>query len=264
MKVITIGRSDEGNDVIINDPMVSRHHFQIVQDDDGSFRLADFGSTNGTYINGQKVSGEVGLDENDIIRVGNTTIPWRHYFDSNYGGFPETEQPFSTPYSPSNVTSVEKQRHGFVTFWLWFGIIANLITIPFSIIAYQRLSNLGYLGIQLLSNGVDISPFSEAIGPHVLIMQIIAAIAGIALIVCYAMILNWKRSGFWGTVVVGVVVAIVNVIMLNLIKQDYALIGLSLNMNPIIQVISTPISLVVLWAILQIKKDGVSCWKQLE
>jgi len=80
MRVITIGRSVE-NDVVIQDPYATRHHLQIIQHDDGHFSLADFGSTNGTFINGQKIRGEVDLYENDVVRIGNTTIPWRLYFE---------------------------------------------------------------------------------------------------------------------------------------------------------------------------------------
>lgn len=80
MRVITIGR-DEANDKVITDPCTSRHHLQIIQHDDGHFTLSDFGSTNGTYVNGQKISGEIPINDMDIVRIGNTTIPWRMYFD---------------------------------------------------------------------------------------------------------------------------------------------------------------------------------------
>lgn len=108
MKVVTIGRIREGNDVIINDPMVSRHHFQIVQDDDGSYRLSDFGSTNGTYINGRKVNGEVNLSEDDFVRVGNTTVPWMDYFAE---GFVDTtpEEMDNMPESSVFVQTGEKK-----------------------------------------------------------------------------------------------------------------------------------------------------------
>lgn len=82
MKAVTIGRSED-NDVVINDAHASRYHMQIIQHDDGHYTLADFGSTNGTYINGQKASGETFLTPSDIVRIGNTTIPWRNYFESD-------------------------------------------------------------------------------------------------------------------------------------------------------------------------------------
>jgi len=79
MKVITIGRNHQ-NDVVINAPSVSRHHCQMIQDDNGQFRLVDFGSKNGTYINGRRITGEVILNYGDTIRIGNTTLPWQNYF----------------------------------------------------------------------------------------------------------------------------------------------------------------------------------------
>jgi hypothetical protein len=79
MKVITIGRN-ANNDVVINDPLVSRHHLQIIRDDYGNFRLADFGSKNGTFVNGEKIKGEIRLNLTDVIRIGNTTLPWHGYF----------------------------------------------------------------------------------------------------------------------------------------------------------------------------------------
>lgn len=81
MKVITIGRSAQ-NDVVINDPYVGRNHLQIIQKDDGSFCVADFGSKNGTYVNGNKVHGEVRLSSSDVVRIGNTTLPWKSYFSA--------------------------------------------------------------------------------------------------------------------------------------------------------------------------------------
>lgn len=79
MKVVTIGRSSQ-NDITVNDPKVSRHHCQIVQYDDGSYGIVDFGSTNGTYVNGQRVQGEERMNPNDEVRIGYTTLPWRSYF----------------------------------------------------------------------------------------------------------------------------------------------------------------------------------------
>lgn len=251
MKVITIGRSTEGNDVIIDDPWVSRHHFQIVQDDDGSFRLADFGSTNGTYINGQKVSGEVELDENDIIRVGNSTIPWRHYFDLNYGCFPETEQPFSTPYSHSNITSVEKQRHGFVTFWLVFMIIANIagaimqiLSANYAIWKYAT-DEKAQLFFYVDHGMVDYYTYAV----YFMVVLSVINIAGAILL------LKWKMVGYW--LFVGSASACLAIMI------SFAVFG-GVTTTVLSSMLGAVLGPVVLWAILQIKKDGVSCWKQLE
>lgn len=78
MKVITIGRSSENN-IVINDAKVSRTHLQLVQNDNGVCSVVDLNSANGTFVNGQKITGEVHLQPNDIIRIGNTTLPWQEY-----------------------------------------------------------------------------------------------------------------------------------------------------------------------------------------
>ena len=79
MIVRTIGRSSS-NDITIQDVFVGRNHCQIIQEDDGTFTLIDLGSTNGTYINGVRRHGQVKLNKNDIVRIGNTTLPWQSYF----------------------------------------------------------------------------------------------------------------------------------------------------------------------------------------
>lgn len=81
MKIIKIGRSSS-NDVNINDNLVSRVHCQIIQDDNGNFRLIDTNSKNGTFINGTMRHGEVRLNKSDIVRIGNTTLPWQTYFNN--------------------------------------------------------------------------------------------------------------------------------------------------------------------------------------
>lgn len=79
MKVITIGRSSE-NDITVNNPNVSRHHCQIVQFDNGTFGVVDFGSTNGTYVNGRRVYGQVSLKQGDRVHIAQTELPWQQYF----------------------------------------------------------------------------------------------------------------------------------------------------------------------------------------
>ena len=78
MKVITIGRSSENN-IVINDAKVSRTHLQLVQNDNGICSVVDLNSANGTFVNGQKITGEVHLQPHDVIRIGNTTLPWQEY-----------------------------------------------------------------------------------------------------------------------------------------------------------------------------------------
>src|SRR5271156_3014698 len=65
---IAIG-SHPKNDVVADDTTVSRRHATITRKADG-FELADLGSTNGTFINGRRLSEPVVLKPGDEIKFG--------------------------------------------------------------------------------------------------------------------------------------------------------------------------------------------------
>ncbi|HEX6117448.1 MAG TPA: FHA domain-containing protein [Solirubrobacterales bacterium] len=67
---LTIGRSAEA-DVRIEDRFASQIHCRVYSKRN-AYRLEDLGSTNGTFLNGEQVNGEVGLRDLDQIRIGDT------------------------------------------------------------------------------------------------------------------------------------------------------------------------------------------------
>lgn len=69
--LISVGRASD-NDVIVDDPSVSRHHCQLKLQH-GAYGLFDLGSVNGSLVNGQPVS-EIALGPGDVIRIGDTEI----------------------------------------------------------------------------------------------------------------------------------------------------------------------------------------------
>jgi len=73
--VTTIGTA-EGNTVLLSDTGVSRKHCGIRRVEDGGYELADLGSTNGVYVNGEKVARRK-LSPGDVIRVGTTEMVFR-------------------------------------------------------------------------------------------------------------------------------------------------------------------------------------------
>lgn len=83
MQVITIGRLPDNTIQLDGDIQVSRHHAQLTKDN-GQYYITDLNSTNGTYVNGNIVRGSQRLQMRDVVRLGNTTIPWLMYFDENY------------------------------------------------------------------------------------------------------------------------------------------------------------------------------------
>jgi hypothetical protein len=72
--VTTIG-SVAGNTVLLTDTGVSRKHVGIKKVE-GGYELADLGSTNGVYVNGEKVARRK-LEVGDVIRVGTTEMVFR-------------------------------------------------------------------------------------------------------------------------------------------------------------------------------------------
>jgi pilus assembly protein CpaF len=65
---VTIGRV-QGNDVILPKGNVSKRHARIVLKD-GKFIIVDLKSTNGTYVNGRKITSPLVVKENDKIYIG--------------------------------------------------------------------------------------------------------------------------------------------------------------------------------------------------
>jgi ABC-type multidrug transport system ATPase subunit/pSer/pThr/pTyr-binding forkhead associated (FHA) protein len=81
---LTIGR-DASSDVVINHPVVSKRHAQIVKQN-GKFILTDLGSTNGTFVNGIKVKRHE-LHELDRIVIGPSEL---HFSGESLSHAPET------------------------------------------------------------------------------------------------------------------------------------------------------------------------------
>lgn len=77
MQELTIGRSPD-NSIIINDNSVSRRHATLIISQN-EFSVKDLGSANGTFVNGMRVAGVSRLQTNDILKVGNSVVPWMNY-----------------------------------------------------------------------------------------------------------------------------------------------------------------------------------------
>ncbi|MCH9682321.1 MAG: tetratricopeptide repeat protein [Deltaproteobacteria bacterium] len=74
-----IGRGQDAR-VMLRDDGVSRRHAEIIRDPDGSAKLVDLQSTNGTFINGRRIHAE-GLREGDRLRIGQSaTLDFRYTY----------------------------------------------------------------------------------------------------------------------------------------------------------------------------------------
>ena len=69
---VVLGRSPDA-DVLLDDPYASMFHLRLTMDGD-TMSLADLGTTNGTYVNGRRVTSPVVLNAGDSIQVGKTIM----------------------------------------------------------------------------------------------------------------------------------------------------------------------------------------------
>lgn len=74
VSTITIGRETD-NDVVIDNKLASRHH-ALIQKIKNDYFLKDLDSTNGTFLNGEKIPKDkyFKLGANDTITIGKTNL----------------------------------------------------------------------------------------------------------------------------------------------------------------------------------------------
>ena len=73
---VIVGRSPSA-DIVIGAGYVSARHARFSLMGQNLF-VEDLGSTNGTLVNGQRISDPVGLNNNDVVTVGDVSIRVRH------------------------------------------------------------------------------------------------------------------------------------------------------------------------------------------
>ncbi|MFZ6027725.1 MAG: FhaA domain-containing protein [Chloroflexota bacterium] len=89
--VINIGRRTD-NDLVLNDPRVSRAHAQL-RLAHSRYMIFDLGSTGGTFVNGQRVTHSATLLPGDVVSLAGVTLIFGH--DSPVNLDDTTELPIS-------------------------------------------------------------------------------------------------------------------------------------------------------------------------
>ena len=69
---LVIGR-DSSNAIAINDAEISRKHARL-NFQGGKYVIEDMGSTNGTFVNGQRLAGPVVLKPGDVVSLGEQIV----------------------------------------------------------------------------------------------------------------------------------------------------------------------------------------------
>lgn len=119
---------------------------------------------------------------------------------------------------------MQKKRHGFVSFWLIFMLVGNIL----ALISLVFVLSSGTLG----SDKVSMYFF--------IVLNCILNVIGLITL------LKWKKIGFWLFLAGSVFSMLIDLAT----GGSYILLFL--------------LGFAIFWAVLQIKENGVSCWSQLE
>jgi pSer/pThr/pTyr-binding forkhead associated (FHA) protein len=101
--VITLGR-DVSNDIVINDAEVSRNHARLTAQS-GSYLMEDLASTNGTFVNGQRLIGPKLLNAGDVVGLGETVVLEYSIVASDAGATVIAAAPVMAPRVPDATTA---------------------------------------------------------------------------------------------------------------------------------------------------------------
>jgi len=73
---ICLDNDTVSNDICLDNDTVSGHHAEIYYLPDGTFQICDIGSTNGTWVNGQRVRTAF-LKNGDVMELGEVRLHFR-------------------------------------------------------------------------------------------------------------------------------------------------------------------------------------------
>jgi hypothetical protein len=124
---IILGRV-AGSDVVISDPEVSRRHASITWER-GQPVIRDLGSTNGTFVNGVRLTGPQALRDGDTIGLGKVQLGFQ--CPAVAGAYPTVARPAPPPpaYAPPPSPPVEARRGPGGLSWLALGLFGLAVVI---------------------------------------------------------------------------------------------------------------------------------------
>ena len=155
-------------------------------------------------------------------------------------------------------------RNAFVTILIVVGIILTLVINLYSLL--NSWSMMGYADweFQPLLSREGVAELFHSVKHCLLWDMLVAIVAAVCVIFFLVKLLQGKRYGFWGFAVTSIAATSVKVVMAYLIVNAFKKIEVELPHNIPIQIAWTLATIAILYAVLQIRKDGVSWWRRLE
>jgi FHA domain len=141
---LILGREHATADLVIPDPGVSRRHARVLPRN-GSVLVEDLGSSNGTFVNGHRISGPVELGRDDELQLGDTIVGLQRAATSAPVQRPAPRRLAPPPHQPSNIPALAALSLGPLSILLVFLSTGGfIIALPFGIAAIV----LGTIGIR--------------------------------------------------------------------------------------------------------------------
>ena len=118
-----LGRAQD-NEIILDDPKVSRHHAVFNLEADG-WTITDLGSANGTFVNDQQIEEPYRLQSGDRIMVGDVELSYTEPV-AEQPPAPIYEAPQAAPAAPVAAPVAPAKKKGGIPKWVWGGCAALL------------------------------------------------------------------------------------------------------------------------------------------
>ncbi len=137
--LLTIGRAPD-NDIVLDDPQVSRYHAHVMRRGD-EIVVEDMGSTNGTLVNGRRITTPHVLQPTETIAVGASVFSVEGFLAPSTVGVPPYHPP-DTPRPPEPSFSAEapSDRQAQRTPWLAVGWLGGLLIVVVVILTLAGLT----------------------------------------------------------------------------------------------------------------------------
>ena len=141
--VVRLGRGS-GNDVILQDSQSSRHHAEITQQGGRTF-IRDLGSTNGTFVNDERVIGTQPLPPGARVRIGDTILDYEGGFAAGAGATIGAATDWDAqPFADSTAGRVAGPAGGQRNTMLWvLGGAAVVLLIGVAVVVFMLLRKPG-------------------------------------------------------------------------------------------------------------------------
>lgn len=154
---LSIGR-EAACTIAINDAEVSRKHARMVWKDDG-YVLEDFGSTNGTFVNGTRINTPHSLQAGELVTLGENIILMYEALSNPNATLPspamaarmavsvEKPDPISAPVPvssgqvPAGPVEVKKSSNTKVSIWL-ISVVTTLLVICACVLFFVLIDQL--------------------------------------------------------------------------------------------------------------------------